>query len=506
MAAEGLLFAVLEETERVHADSANADLPLLERFYASENPSHTLAYWLYLSYDQVHLESNSALTAASIKTWLSLQIATIDKLIEDQLNAILHHDQFQQLETSWRGLGLLVAATSHQRDVKIRFMDITWREIGKDLQRAPDFDQSNLFHRIYSDEFGMPGGEPFGILLGNYQVSHTPYKGHPSDDIEILRGVAQIAAAAFAPFVCGASPHLFGLDNFDNIGLPINLGSIFKSEEYTRWNSLRNFADSRFIGITLPQILMREPYSVDQCARKGLNFSEQCHRNSDYLWGNACFALGTVVMREYSTTGWFSHIRGVPRDYLAGGLVTSLPQPGLDTDETSISKIATSVVITDSAEKLLSDLGFIALCHCYGTPYSAFLSNASMQKPQQFQDRGAAANARVSAMLQQILCASRFAHYIKVMIRDKVGSFTEEAECEKMLDTWLRKYTTGRDDLKWAMRAKYPLRDFKVQVRGIAGKPGSYSCSIHLKPHYVAEQIVSEIKLTTELNQIGTAA
>ena len=168
--------------------------------------------------------------------------------------------------------------------------------------------------------------------------------------------------------------------------------------------------------------------------------------------------------------------------------------------------MSTSVLITDSAEKRLNELGFIALCHCYGTPYCALLSNASIQRPKRFSDRGATANARVSAMLQQILCASRFAHYIKVMIRDKVGSFTDEAECERMLDKWLRNYTTGRDDLSWEMRAKYPLRDFKVQVMGITGKPGSYSCAIHLKPHYIAEQIVSEIRLTTELNQIGTAA
>ncbi len=506
MVAESLLVAVLEETERAQTVDPDSGASMLECFFASKNPSHTLVYWLHLNRNPDDTTPPLPATATAFKSWLSLQIASIDTLIEDQLNTILHHEKFQQLEASWRGLELLTAAASEQHRVKIRFLDVSWREIAKDLQRAADFDQSNLFHRIYNDEFGMPGGEPFGILLGNYQVAHMPYEGHPTDDVEVLRGLAQIAAAAFAPFVCGAAPQLFGLDDFDGLGQPLNYNGIFRSKSYLRWNSLRDFVDSRFVGISLPNVLLREPYTLDQCVRKGLNFTESCHSNSDYLWGNACYALGTVVIREYGNTGWFSHIRGVPRDYLSGGLVTSLPKPGFDTGERSVSAMSTSVVITDSAEKSLSDLGFIALCHCYGTPYCAFLSSASMQKPRQFQAKGATANARVSAMLQQILCASRFAHYIKVMIRDKVGSFTEETECEKMLDTWLRNYTTGRDDLSWEMRAKYPLRDFRVQVRGIPGKPGSYSCAIHLKPHYIAEQIISEIKLTTELNQIGTAA
>ncbi len=502
MAVDTLLTAVLEATEQRDAASVGAGHTLLERFCSTEDPIQTLVYWLHLTGDQPAPPGQPP----CLRTWLSTQMASLDRLIEDQLNCVLHHPRLQQLEAAWRGVELLVIAASEQRGVKVRLLDMSLREVAKDLQRASDFDQSNLFHRIYNDEFGMPGGEPFGILLGNYRVTHVPSREHPSDDIEVLRGISQVAAAAFAPFICSAAPQLFGLDNFDAMGHSLDYSGIFQAQEYLRWNSLRDSQDSRFIGVCLPDVLLREPYSQDFCTRQGLNFTEQCHHNQDYLWGNACFALGTVVIREYGATGWFSHIRGVPRDYLSGGLITALPQTGFDTAEAAITRMSTSVLITDSAEKQLNELGFIGLCHCYGTPYCALLSNPSIQRPEYFSDRGAMANARVSAMLQQILCASRFAHYIKVMIRDKVGSFTDEGECERMLDKWLRNYTTGRDDLNWETRAKYPLRDFSVQVMGISGKPGSYSCAIHLKPHYVAEQIVSEIRLTTELNQIGTAA
>ncbi len=506
MAVDSLLTAVLDATERGIAASKDADMSPVERFCLADDHTHALVHWLHLTTGGLTIDLSAGSDRVNLRVWLSAQIASLDRLIEQQLNCVLHHPRLQQLEAAWRGVELLVKAAGEQRGVKVRLLDISLREVAKDLQRASDFDQSNLFHRIYNDEFGMPGGEPFGILLGNYQVTHTPSREHPSDDIEVLRGISQIAAAAFAPFVCGAAPQLFGLDDFESMGHSLNYSGIFQAKDYLRWNSLRDTQDSRFIGICLPDVLLREPYNQEFCARQGLNFTEHCRSNNDYLWGNACFALGTVVIREFGATGWFSHIRGVPRDYLSGGLVTALPHTGFDTGEAAVPRMSTSVLITDSAEKQLNELGFIALCHCYGTPFCALLSNASLQRPMRFSDRGAMANARVSAMLQQILCASRFAHYIKVMIRDKVGSFADETECERMLDNWLRNYTTGRDDLSWETRAKYPLRDFKVQVMDISGKPGSYSCAIHLKPHYVAEQIVSEIRLTTELNQIGTAA
>ncbi|MCP5015139.1 MAG: type VI secretion system contractile sheath large subunit, partial [Ketobacter sp.] len=325
------------------------------------------------------------------------------------------------------------------------------------------------------------------------------YKGHKYNDLEVLQGLAQIAAAAFAPFICGAAPQLFGLDDYQTLGSHLNFQAIFQQQEYIKWRAFRQQEDARFVALTLPRIILRKPH---QSVAGELPFKERCERPQHYLWGNAAFAFASVIVREYGDIGWFAQIRGVPRDQLAGGVVTgydALPIP----DGTGVYHILTDVVITDAIERELSELGLMPLCQCYGVPLAAFHSNPSVHMPKKFESKSATANARISAMLQQVLCASRFAHYLKVMIRDKVGSYTTEKEIEGMLTKWLNQYTTGRDDLSWEMRAKYPLRDVRLQVREMPGMPGQYTCVIFLKPHYIAENLVSELKLTTELSQAG---
>lgn len=440
----------------------------------------------------------------SVKHWLNRQIALLDELICDQLNAIIHHPDLQKLEASWLGLWLLVDASSGNDSVKVKLLDVSWKDLSKDIERAPDFDQSAFFHLIYSEEFGTPGGEPYSVLLGDYNISHRSTGEHPFDDVFTLQGISHAAAAAFAPFICGAAPQLFGLDNYEPLGQPINLDSVFGHKEYIRWNAMRELEDSRFLAVTLPRVLMREPYNQTFSAYQGLRFKEQVtgKDSSKYLWGNPCFAMGAVLIREFSEVGWFSHIRGVPRDYHGGGLVTQFPSLPYQTDSTTAThKIVTPVLITDSSERQLSDLGFIALCHCYDTPYAAFNSCPSLQQPKIYSNKAATANARISAMLQQILCASRFAQYIKVMIRDKIGGYFGAQDCERYLQRWLEQYTTGRDDLSWEMMARYPLREARVQVMEEPGKPGSYQSIIHLKSHYSVDHLVSELKLTTALNQ-----
>ncbi len=430
-------------------------------------------------------------------------ISAIDHQINDQLNAIIHHPRFQALEASWRGLWYLALQSDASKNIKLKVLDITWTEVVKDLSRSLEFDQSQLFNKIYNEEYGLPGGEPYGALLGDYTISHKISANHPHDDLAALEGLSQIAAAAFAPFISGASSELFGLDRFADLRLPIDLQSIFAQTEYLRWRALRARPDARFVGLTLPRTLMRRPYRTQPGSYKGLFFYEKTRRSS-YLWGNACYAFGGLLIREFAAVGWFGHIRGVPRDQVGGGLVTNLPSDAFATDPAETAyKPATDVVITDSIERDISNLGFIPLCQCYGTPWAAFYSNSSVHMIKHSANARANLDAKLAAMMQHVLCASRIAHYIKVMIRDKIGSFLSALDCEKYLRDWLFKYTTARDDLDWEAQARYPLREAQVKVREHPGKPGHYACVVHLVPHYQTDQTVTELELVTELTQTG---
>lgn len=487
----------------------------------SENPSPTLSsdeipladIYSFLSENDdveafrrwVELSSPADTSRLEPCRWLAQQVAYIDELISEQIDAVLHNKRFQALEASWRGLWFLIDAVVNPENTKIRLLDVSWKDLARDMERAPDFDQSGLFHLIYNEEFGTPGGEPFSVLLGDYYVAHRPYEDHRIDDVFTLQGISRAAAAAFCPFVCSAAPQLFGLDDFDNLGLHINVDEIFRSHDYVRWRSMREHDDSRFLALTLPQVLMREPYRDNRRSRRGLRFNESVagKDNRKYLWGNACFALGTVLIREFSEVGWFSHIRGVPRDHYGGGLVTQFPTPAYRTDSSrAMVKMSTSVTVTDQLERELSDYGMIALCHCFQTPYAVFNNCPSLQIPKVYAKKSATANARISSMLQQILCGSRVAQYIKVIVRDKVGSYTTAESCERFLQNWLDQYTTGRDDLSWEMMARYPLREARVVVDEDPAQPGYYSSLVHLKTHYSVDHLVSELRLTTSLSQV----
>lgn len=486
------LFAELLNNTQQNADDASSNPLML--FMQAEDEVEAFSIWLE------HFQSNPAINHLPVRQWLAQQIALIDELIAEQINAILHHKKLQALEASWRSLKKLCDESYPYPNIKLRLLNVSWAEVCRDITKAQDFDQSQLFQRIYTDEFGMPGGEPYGLLIGDYYVSHKPYEGHRYNDIEVLQGLSQIAAASFAPFICGAAPQLFGLDDYSTLGSHLNFNAIFQQQEYIKWRSFRQMEDARFVSLLLPRILLRQPHH----AKAGeFPFEEDCYKPEHYLWGNASFAFASVIIREYGEIGWFAQIRGVPRNQLAGGVVTGYEPVPIGKES---HHILTDVIITDSIERELNDLGFMALCQCYGVPLAAFHSNPTLHIPKVFNEKSSTANARISAMLQQVLCASRFAHYLKVMIRDKVGSYSTEKECELFLTKWINQYTTGRDDLSWEMRAKYPLRDARLQVREMPGMPGQYTCVIHLKPHYIAENLVSELKLTTELtsSSIGT--
>lgn len=468
----------------------------LEDFLDEPNHLRALAYWL------CEFESHNTLSSATdIINAINRSISHIDELINEQVNHIIHNEKLQKLESSWRGLWMLTSQAHGNSNIKIRILDISWPEVVKDIDRALDFDQSQLFRKIYNEEYGTPGGEPYGVLLGDYEITHRMSAKHPYDDISTLRGISKIAAASFAPFICSASNEIFGLDSFAELGQPINLVSIFSQTEYIKWHSLRNDPDAKFVGLTLPHILMREPYRTRPGSYKGLYFYEKLGDDrSKWLWGNACYGFGIILLREFANVGWFGHIRGTPRNQLAGGLLTSLVTESFATDATNIAtKPTTDVIITDSKERELSELGFVPLCQCYSTPFAAFYNNQSVHKA----DPSGGVNAKLAAMLQHVLCGSRIAHYIKVIIRDKVGSFITANECENYLREWLFRYTTARDDLDWEEQARYPLREAAVDVKEHPEKPGQYLCIIRLRPHYQLDQMVSMLELVTELATVG---
>lgn len=448
-------------------------------------------------------KNNTKLNKQQIKASINWVINSLDELINDHINAIIHTDKFQKLEASWRGIEYLVDECGYNKRVKIRILDISWKEISKDISKAIEFDQSILFSKIYSEEYGLPGGEPYGVILGDYEISHKPSPSHPYDDINTLEGIATICASAFSPFIAAASSDLFALDDFTELTSTIKFEQSFKNAEYTKWNSLRQRADTRFIGLTLPRYLVRKPYKNVLLSKQKIIFSESLSsaKAKDYLWGNACYVFGAILIREFINVGWFGHIRGVPRGLKSGGLVTNLNNDSHNTDSSNIAvKINTNVLITDSLERRLSDLGFMPLCQCYNTIYSAFYSNQSIQSIGENNHRTDNINSKLSTMLQHIFCGSRIAHYLKVIIRDKVGSFITADECERYLQDWLHRYTTGREDLEWDEQARYPLREANVRVREKPSKPGQFVCVIYLKPHYQLDNMVSELELVTELS------
>ncbi len=469
----------------------------LDLFLNEEDPRRALELW----FSKLSC-ATTLMTPCSAIQVLGLDIADLDDLINEQLKEILHHPRLLQLEAAWHGLNLLIEAADESTQVKVKLLDITWKEITRDLEKALDFDQSHLFEKIYNEEFGTPGGEPYGVIIADYEIQHRPSPGYPYNDIATLHALSQIAAAAFSPIVLNASPAFFGVDHHHELNTTINFDDILQQREYLKWRAYRDTEDSRFLALALPKVLFREPRRHERSSFGGITL----HQGTDsHLWGNACFALGLVLIREFNHVGWFSHIRGTPRDQMGGGLVFDLAQPDFKTDRPGIAlKPVTNTIITDELEKTLGDQGFIPLCQCYDTPYAAFHSNYSTQKPKQMETASATINAKLSAMLQHILCASRFAHYIKVMIRDKVGSFFSASECEDYLQRWLTDYITGTDGLDWEMQARYPLRDASVTVRERPDKPGFYDSVILLKPHYQLDQMVSELKLTTELNSVSS--
>jgi type VI secretion system protein ImpC len=434
-----------------------------------------------------HIQKKENLAAA-----IQERIAEIDQIIGEQLNAILHDAQFQKLEATWRGMFYLVMGTETGTQLKLRVLNATRDELQKDLDKAVEFDQSNLFKKIYEEEYGTFGGNPFSLLLGDYEFGRHP------QDIAFLNKASEVAAAAHAPFIAAASPRLFDMDGFTELGVPRDLAKLFESTELVGWRSFRETEDSRYVTLVLPHILLRLPYGPDTLPVDGLNFKEDVdgRNHARYLWGNAAWALGLRITTAFAQHGWTAAIRGVE----GGGVVDGLPAHTFRTDEGDVAlKCPTEIAITDRREKELSDLGFIALCHCKGTDYAAFFGGATTQKVQTYSTNQANANARLSATLPYLLAASRFAHYLKVMMRDKIGAFASKTSIEKYLNDWISAYVLLNDDAPQSAKARFPLREARVDVTEIPGKPGAYNATVFLRPHFQLEELTASIRLVAEL-------
>jgi len=428
------------------------------------------------------------------ESMINARIAQIDHLLSIQLNEVLHHPEFQKLEASWRGLKFMLDQSETSDMLKIKVLNCSKKELLRDLQRAPEFDQSALFKKVYEEEFGIFGGAPFGALLGNYEFGKGP------EDLELLEKISNTASAAHAPFLTAASPELFNMESFSNLDAPRDIGKIFDTTEYAKWKSFRQSEDSRYVALTLPHILMRLPYGKDNVQVDGFNYEEAVDGtdHSKYLWGNAAWALGSKLTQSFAQFSWCASIRGVE----GGGLVEGLPAHTFRTDEGDVAlKCPTEIAISDRREKELADQGFAPLVHCKGTDYAAFFSVQSAQKPKLYDKEAANANARLSSQLPYILAVSRFAHYLKAMMRDKIGSFMSRVECERFLNQWITNYVTPDDNASASTKASHPLREASIEVSEIPGKPGAYRAVAFLKPHFQLDELSVSLRLVAELPQ-----
>jgi type VI secretion system protein ImpC len=423
---------------------------------------------------------------------LNARIAQLDHLISLQLNEIVHAPEFQKLEATWRGLKYLLSQTETGTMLKIKVLNVSKKELLRDLQRAPEFDQSALFKKVYEEEYGVFGGAPFGALLGDYEFSRS------GQDIELLEKVSQVAAAAHAPFLTAASSEMLNLESFSQLDAPRDLGKIFDNTDYAKWKAFRQSEDSRYVALTVPRMLLREPYGKDTVPVEAFQYEEHVDGtdHNKYLWGNAAWALGARVTNAFALYGWCACIRGVE----SGGLVEGLPVHNFRTDSGDVAmKCPTEVPITDRREKELADLGFAPLVHCKGTPNAAFFSVQSVQKAKVYDKDAATANARISAQLPYIFAVSRFAHYLKTMMRDKIGGYMSRSEAQMFLNNWISNYVVSNDDASMTVKAKRPLKEARVDVQEDPRKPGVYRAIAFLRPHFQLDELSVSMRLVAEL-------
>lgn len=439
----------------------------------------------------------------NIAKTINQAIGLLDQKLSEQLNEVMHSEEFLKLEGSWRGLSYLVHNSETNSALKLKVLNLSKRDLYKDLDRAVEFDQSEMFKKVYEEEFGTPGGEPFGALIGDYEFDSSP------NDMELLSKMSNISAAAFCPFISSAGPKLFGLESWTELSRPRDLEKIFDSKEYIKWRSFRDTEDSRFVSMTLPRVLARLPYGektkpIDEFGYEEAPIDQggvaRVSEHDDYCWMNAAYVMGSRMTHAFSTTGWCTAIRGAE----GGGRVEDLPTHVFTSDDGDLDlKCPTEIGLTDRREAELSKLGFLPLCHYKNTDYAVFFGGQTAQKPKIYDRPEATANAAISARLPYMMATSRFTHYLKVMGRDKIGSFMEKDDIESWLNRWLLNYVNNNPDSGQDMKARYPLREASVQVTEIPGRPGSYNVVAWMRPWLQLEELTASMRMVARIPQMG---
>jgi type VI secretion system protein ImpC len=480
------------------AGAATAELNLLDRIVqegkmAVEPSQSTYAKKLLGQFaTQILDEGMRAAPDKGVVAMINERIADIDKILSDQLNAIMHNEQFQALEGSWRGMRDMVFGTETGPQLKLRLLNVSKKELLKDLESAVDHDMSVLFKKVYEEEYGTFGGNPYSMLIGDY------YFGRHPQDMALLQRMSKVAAAAHAPFVAAAAPSLFDMGSFTELGIPRDMSKIFESAELATWRGFRDSEDSRYVSLVLPRYAARLPYGSKTVPVENFNFEEEVDGkdHSKYLWANSAYQLGLRVTDAFAKHSWTTAIRGVE----GGGKVSGMTAHAFKTDEGDVVlKCPTEVTITDRREKELNDLGFIAVVNSKGSDFAAFFGGQTVNKPKVYNLDAANANASLSSRLPYVLAASRFAHYIKVIMRDKVGSFQTRQSVEAYLNQWLSMYVLLSPNATQGEKARFPLSEGRVDVVEVAGKPGAYSATVFLRPHFQMEELTTSIRLVAEL-------
>lgn len=439
------------------------------------------------------LGETTLLTDDAINTIESI-ISEIDRKMTEQINRIMHHDDFKSLEGSWRGLYHLVSNTETDETLKLRVLNIKKEEVAKTIKKfkGTNWDQSPLFKKLYEEEYGTAGGEPYGCLVGDYYFNHT------TQDVGILKGMAQIAAASHCPFITAPDPSLMNMDSWQELSNPRDLTKIFQSPEYAPWRSLRDSEDAKYLGLAMPRFLSRQPYSIKDNPIDEFNFDEDTGGadHSKFVWSNSAYAMATNINQAFKTFGWCSSIRGAE----SGGMVEGLPCHTFNTDDGGVAmKCPTEIAITDRREAELAKNGMMPLIHWKNTDYAVFIGAQTLHQPAEYDDPDATANANLSARLPYLFATCRFAHYLKCIVRDKVGSFAEREDMQKFLNRWIMQYVTSDSTASQEMKAKYPLAAAEVQVEEVEGNPGYYSAKFFLRPHYQLEGLTVSLRLVSKL-------
>ena len=453
---------------------------------AVENAVQTLA-------EQV-LQDSTVISDDVIGT-IEAIIAEIDQKLTEQVNAIIHHEDFQKLEGAWRGLHHLVNNTESDEMLKIRVMNISKKDLGKTLKKfkGTAWDQSPIFKKMYEEEYGQFGGEPYGCLIGDYYFDHSP------PDVELLGEMAQVSAASHAPFISAVNPTLMQMESWQELSNPRDLTKIFQTPEYAAWRSLREADDSRYIGLAMPRFLARQPYGAKSDPVEEFDFEEDTEGadSNKYCWANSAFAMATNINRSFKEFGWCSQIRGIE----SGGAVEGLPTHTFPTDDGGVDmKCPTEIAISDRREAELAKNGFMPLVHKKNSDFAAFIGAQSLQKPAEYDDPDATANANLAARLPYLFASCRFAHYLKCIVRDKVGSFKERSDMETWLNNWIGQYVENNPATATdADKARKPLAGAEVVVEEVEGNPGYYSSKFFLRPHYQLEGLTVSMRLVSKL-------